>query len=202
MEKISAPREQQLSPQLELALDRCIEVIVRRGLRNTKIHDLAQASPVARDFLLENFESTKEFCAAVLQWYFAKVLRQLSSVSAMHNGIYTTVQNVLYEFIDMRVQMHQANMGRFFALLKDVAVMDQELAEELTTLRQSAVEALIAKFAACQVEFKTGTDLVALSVFYITVLEGMLEEIRFGATEQQLYDAADTSLLVLQAHLK
>ena len=102
----------------------------------------------------------------------------------------------------MRVQMHQAHMGQFFALLKDVSMLDDDLVTELNELRQSAVREIASKFSSSAIEFKPDVDLIALSLFYVTVLEGMLEEIRYGATEDQLYDTADTSLIVLQEYLK
>ncbi|SDQ95768.1 hypothetical protein [Pseudovibrio sp. Tun.PSC04-5.I4] len=194
--------EDSLSPVLEEVLDDCLKLLLLRGYEEASLEELAVAGGTYKGFILSHFTTKKQFCMAAVKWHFSKNMRQLGAILAIHSEIYSAVEALLYEYIELVTEQCRAGKGILFHSLLDICRLDADLIMTLAEIKRDATERFMLKFIQCEVDLKVPAEAAGLAAFYITVVEGLAVQARAGMSSNSLYQTADFSLVVLGRRLK
>ncbi|WP_208990795.1 TetR/AcrR family transcriptional regulator [Pseudovibrio sp. Tun.PSC04-5.I4] len=190
------------SPELEAIFDKCVQVFLLRGYETSTLDDITKASGVTREFLDQHFSSKQELTSAALRWYYIKYSRQMRTEMAMHSDLYAAMEAVLFAFISISCDQVQAEKGLFVRTFIDISYVDKGLKKEFEALQDDWETQIIDKFTQCQSELKDPTEIDVLAHYFLTVIEGLYELIKYGTPCEMMRKVALISLEVLAAHMK
>lgn len=182
--------------------DRAIRVLLRKGLLEVSIADVAELLGADKDLLEEAFPTEHDLLVAALQWYYLKYSRQMRSVMALHSDIYSALYNVLVEFTELCWDQTEAERGLFWPTIVDLGYVDQALAQEFEKLQFDWEDQIRDKLEQCKAELSKPEDIDTLTCYFVMMFEGIYELVKFKTPKERLYRVIDMSLETLQSRMK
>ncbi|SDQ95708.1 TetR/AcrR family transcriptional regulator [Pseudovibrio sp. Tun.PSC04-5.I4] len=192
----------ELTPDLESMFDNCVQVFLRLGYETSTMDDLAKAGKVSRPFLDQRYSSKTDLTVAALKWYYTKYGRQMTTAMATHSDISAAMEAGLVSFIEISYDQIRADKRLFVRTLIDISYVDEGVKAAFDDMRNDWEVQVKDKFAQCQNEFIDPTEIDVLLHYFLTLVEGTYQLIKYGTPSEIMYKVALLSVEVLDAHMK
>ncbi|KZK97640.1 hypothetical protein PsAD5_01874 [Pseudovibrio sp. Ad5] len=191
-----------VTPEAERLFDQCVKVFLLKGYETCTLDDIGEAAGCSGDCVKEHFTSKQELAAAAMRWYYIKYSRHMRAEMAMHQDIYSAMEAVLFAFIEISCDQVHANKGLFVRTFIDISNVDEFVKNSFEELQNDWEHQVLDKFKQCKLELKDDADIEVLAHYFLTVIEGLYELIKYGTPCDLMYKVAVASLGVLEAHMK
>lgn len=186
----------------EVFFDKALRVLLRKGLLEASIEDVAELVGVDKEMLTLAFPTERDLLIAALQWYYLKYSQQMRSVMALHSDAYYALYNVLIEFTELCWDQAEAERGLFWPTIVDLGYVDDVLSKEFEKLQFDWEEQIRDKLEQCKAELAKPEDIDTLTCYFMMVFEGIYELVKFKTPKERLYRLIDMSLEPLQSRMK
>ncbi|SFT42410.1 transcriptional regulator, TetR family [Pseudovibrio denitrificans] len=191
-----------VTPEIENLFDQCVKVFLLKGYETSTLEEIAEAGGCTPECIKEHFSTKEELTAAAMRWYYIKYSRQMRAEMAMHQDIYSAMEAVLFAFIEISCDQVHANKGLFVRTFIDIAYVDDVVKKSFEDLQDDWEVQVLDKFNQCKDELKDPSEVEALAHYFLTVIEGLYELIKYGTPCELMYKVAIMSLDTLEVRMK
>lgn len=191
-----------VSPRVETLFDQCVKVFLLKGYETCTLEDIAEASGCSLDCVKEHFSGKPQLTAAAMRWYYIKYSRNMRTEMAMHQDIYAAMEAVLFTFIGISCDQIHAKKGLLVRTFIDISYVDDFVRKTFEDLQDDWEFQITDKFNQCRMELKEDADIEVLAHYFLTVIEGLYELIKYGTPCEIMYKVAELSLGVLEQNMK
>lgn len=202
MSSLNPTDHPEFSPILEEITDVCVETLVLRGYDRCSLKDLAEACGEHGGFVEEHFKTKQDLCAELLHWYLYRIFTELKSSASLHSNLYSALEGVFYEYIDITVDNRERGRAAKFNVLEDLVAFDPELAARFHEYYQEGLNHLALKFASLAGDLKDPNDALRLMNFCVMVIEGLYVLVRRDFDRESLRQYADVGMAGISTYLK
>lgn len=187
---------------LEKIFDVCLRMLLKRGLAEASVRDIAKQAGVDEDLLLESFPTERDVLITAMQWSYMKYGRQIQAAMALHSDFVMAMNAVLIDFMELCYDQNQADQGLFAPTLMDLGYIDEHLWLEAKRLQLDWENHVRDKLIQCQADLKDPDEIEALTCYIMISLEGLYKLVKYGAPVERLYKAIDLIVEALRSYMK
>lgn len=182
--------------------DVAIRVFLKKGLEQVTLKDVAEALKIDESCLTERVTDKNGLMLEACRWYFIRFSQQIRATMATHSDLYAAVEAVLHVYVEMCVDEFSSKRGKLIYTIVDLTLAEDATEQEMAQLKTAWEDQLRDKFRQCRDELKDPEDHRALAQYYLTLMEGIYEVLRYGATEEDVYRTVSLALDPLEKRMK